>query len=69
MAEEVKAPAKCKFKDLECPYDLEDIFPFQVNTDNLRGLLQFILENLGKCDHKIGDVEIQVKTKLMQVDK
>ena len=36
MAEEVKKPAKVKFGkhgDLECPFDLEQMFPFQVNTE------------------------------------
>jgi len=62
-------PAKVKFRKLECPFDLQTIFTLQVDTENLRGLLEFILEHLGEQKQNLGDLEEKVLTKLMQIDK
>jgi hypothetical protein len=60
----------------ECPFDLETIFTVQVDMKNLKGILEFILERLGKeakhntdQDKKINDLDLKLVQKLMQVDK
>ena len=62
-------PSKVKFRKLECPFDLQTIFTVQVDMDNLRGLLEFILAHLGEFKQNLGEIEEKVLTKLMQVDK
>ena len=60
---------KVKFRNIECPFDLQTIFTVQVDMDNLRGLLEFILSHLGEFKQNLGDLEEKVLSKLMQVDK
>ena len=62
-------PAKVKFRKLECPFDLHTIFTVAVDMENLRGLLEFILEHLGQQKEDLGAVEEKVMTKLMQINK
>ena len=50
MTEAKAEPAKVKFRKLECPFDLQTIFTLQVDTENLKGVLEFILDHLG--EHK-----------------
>ena len=50
MTEQKPEPAKVKFRKLECPFDLQTIFTLQVDTENLKGVLEFILDHLG--EHK-----------------
>ena len=64
-----------KYK-FECPFDLEAIFTVQIDSKNLKGILEFILERLHAHDvqnqqqeKKIGDLDVKLVTKLMQVDK
>lgn len=38
----------------ECPFDLETIFTVQVDYKNLKGIIEFILERLQKCDNHNG---------------
>ena len=47
---------------LECPFDLESVFTMQYSTEGLKGVLTWIIDNLGDLDN-------QVKTKLAQVNK
>ena len=41
-------PAKVKFRRIECPFDLQTIFTVAVDSENLKGLLEFILDHLGE---------------------
>ena len=43
-----EAPGKARFYKIECPFDLELIFSMQYDTRGLKGVLEFILENLGQ---------------------
>jgi len=38
---------KAHFVKFECPFDLDKIFSLQYDTRGLKGVLEFILENLG----------------------
>lgn len=65
--------AKYRF---ECPFDLEAIFTVQIDSKNLKGILEFILERLHsheahnqQQDKRIGDLDVKLVSKLMQVDK
>lgn len=53
------AAAKVK---LECPFDLETVFTMQYSTEGLKGVLKWIIDNLGDMDGKL-------KSKLPLVDK
>lgn len=60
----------------ECPFDLETVFTVQVDMENLKGILKFILERLKKesvvnadQDKRISDLDMKLVQKLMQVDK
>ena len=41
----------------------------QVNSDNLKGVLQWIIEHLSEVKVEMGELEGKVLSKLMQVDK
>ena len=69
MTEAKPEPAKVKFRKLECPFDLQTIFTLQVDTENLRGLLEFILDHLGENKQQVGDLNEKMISKLLQVDK
>ena len=61
---------KVKFAGkLECPFDLETVFEMQVNTDNLKGVLNWIIEHLGTLKVDMGELETKVMSKMMQIDK
>ena len=62
-------PPRVSFRKLECPFDLQTIFTLQVDTENLRGLLEFILDHLGEQKQNINDINEKLLSKLMQVDK
>lgn len=34
---------------LECPFDLETVFTMQYSTEGLKGVLTWIIDNLGDC--------------------
>ena len=39
---------KTKFMSkFECPFDLENVFTLQYNTEGLKGVLNWIIEHLG----------------------
>lgn len=65
----MKEPAKAKFRKISCPYDLQTIFTVSVDTENLKGLLEFILDHLGEQQEEIKETGVKVATKMMQVDK
>ena len=69
MTEQKPELAKVKFRKLECPFDLQTIFTLQVDTENLRGLLEFILEHLGENKQNLNDLNEKLLSKLLQVDK
>jgi len=55
---------------------LEAIFTVSINLDNLKGIIEFILQrlqghdsHLKKSDVLINEMDVKLVTKLMQVDK
>ena len=54
---------------LECPFDLETVFTLQYSTEGLKGVLQWIIDNLGDVKTGLGDLDAKVAAKLAQVDK
>jgi transcription termination factor NusB len=69
MTEAKPEPAKVKFRKLECPFDLQTIFTLQVDTENLKGVLEFILDHLGEHKQSLGEMNEKLLSKLLQVDK
>ena len=61
--------SKAKFTRIECPFDLEAIFTLSYNTDGLKGVLEFILEHLGKFDGELKGLDEKMAARLIQVDK
>ena len=53
----------------ECPFDLEAVFTLQYSTEGLKGVLAWIIENLGQVKTGLGDLDAKVATKLAQVEK
>lgn len=45
----------------DCPFDLEAIFTVSVNMDNLKGILEFILERLHRCNLGLKDLDTGLK--------
>lgn len=55
-----------KYK-FDCPFDLEAIFTVSIDTNNLKGILEFILERLSrheaaqkKADQRITDLDVKL---------
>ena len=69
MTEQKPERPKVTFRKLECPFDLQTIFTLQVDTENLRGVLEFILEHLGEHKQGLNDLNEKLLSKLLQVDK
>jgi hypothetical protein len=42
-----ESTGKVKYLKFECPFDLDTIFSLQYDTRGLKGVLEFILENMG----------------------
>jgi len=63
------AAAKVKFTKIDCPFDLDAIFQLNYSTEGLKGVLEFILEHIGKLQGEVDRVDMKVTTKMMQVDK
>ena len=61
--------SKVKFTKINCPFDLDAIFTLNYNTDGLKGVLEFILEHLGKLTDETHRLDQKIVTKMMQVDK
>jgi len=57
-----------KFR-LECPFDLDSIFTMTYSVENLKGVLEFILDNLGKTNDKLHALDTKLVSRMMQVDK
>jgi len=54
---------------LECPFDLEAVFTLQYSTEGLKGVLAWIIDNLGDLKGGLSDLDAKVAAKLAQVDK
>lgn len=52
LDKEGKHSTKVRFSRIECPFDLDAIFKIQFSTLELKNVLEFILENLGKLDDR-----------------
>ena len=53
----------------ECPFDLEAVFTLQYSTDGLKGVLKWIIDNLGDVSKNVDNLNSKVTEKLKQVDK
>lgn len=42
---------------LECPFDLETVFTLQYSTEGLKGVLNWIIDNLGDVKTGLGDLD------------
>ena len=62
---------KVKFNagSLECPFDLGDVFSVQVNSENLKGVLEWIIGNLGTITTEMKELDTRVMAKMMQISK
>ena len=40
---------------LECPFDLETVFTLQYSTEGLKGVLTWIIDNLGEQKANLAD--------------
>ncbi len=38
----------------ECPFDIEAVFTLQYSTEGLKGILKWIIENLGEQKQAVG---------------
>ena len=54
---------------LECRFDLEAVFTLQYSTEGLKGVLAWIIDNLGDLKGNLSDLDAKVAAKLAQVDK
>ena len=54
---------------LECPFDLETVFTLQYSTEGLKGVLEWIIENLGNLNTTVGDLDKKLAAKIAQIDK
>lgn len=61
-----KSSSKVK---LECPFDLETIFTLQYSTEGLRGVLEWIIENLGSVRGEVNGLDKLVRPKVALIDK
>ena len=53
----------------ECPFDLESVFTLQYSTEGLKGVLQWIIDNLGSMKGDINGLEKLIKSKVAAIDK
>ena len=53
---------------LECPFDLETVFTMQYSTEGLKGVLKWIIDNLGDVRSGLSDLDKKVTDRLKQVD-
>ena len=53
----------------ECPFDLETVFTLQYSTEGLKGVLQWIIDNLGTMKGDINGLEKLIKSKVEAIDK
>jgi|688.fasta_scaffold212386_4 hypothetical protein len=56
----------------DCPFDLEAIFTVSINLDNLKGIIEFILQRLQghdshfkKNDVQINEIDVKLMSKLL----
>lgn len=58
MAEESQAHQSSQGRiKLECPFDLETVFTMQYSTEGLKGVLSWIIENLGDLKTGMNDLD------------
>ena len=67
--EKEKSGSRLVFKKLECPFDLETVFTLQYSTEGLKGVLEWIIENLGNLNTTVGDLDKRLAAKIAQIDK
>lgn len=53
---------------LECPFDLETVFTMQYSTEGLKGVLSWIIDNLGDVKNGLGDLDKKVAEQIKQLN-
>ena len=54
---------------LECPFDLETVFTLQYSTEGLKGVLKWIIDNLGDLSKKVNDMDAKLLARIAQIEK
>jgi len=54
---------------LECPFDLESVFTLQYSSDGLKGVLQWIIDNLGSMRGDLTGLDSLLKSRVATIDK
>ena len=60
---------KVKFYKYDCPYDINAVIDVKIDFENLKGVLEFILQRLQKQDKNMNALDQKLVSRLMQVDK
>lgn len=55
--------------NLECPFDLETVFTLQYSTEGLKGVLKWIIDNLGDLNKNVNNLDAKLTDKLKQIEK
>lgn len=50
--------------NLECPFDLETVFTLQYSTEGLKGVLKWIIDNLGDLNKNVKNLDAKLTDKL-----
>lgn len=54
---------------LECPFDLETVFTLQYSTEGLKGVLTWIIDNLGDLKSGLGNLDSKLSERIKQLDQ
>ena len=72
MAEEsetIKSTIQGGQLKLECPFDLETVFTMQYSTEGLKGVLSWIIDNLGDVKTGLGNLDNRVAEQIKNLNK
>ena len=69
MAEESSNQNSQPKLTFECPFDLETVFTLQYSTEGLKGVLQWIIDNLGTMRGDLNGLDKLLKSKIDTIDK
>ena len=53
---------------MECPFDLEAVFTLQYSTEGLKGVLQWIIENLGGVKGDLSNLEERFNARCSDIE-
>ena len=67
MAEESHTHQSQERIKLECPFDLEAVFTMQYSTEGLKGVLTWIIDNLGDVKSGLSDLDNKLADQIKQL--